>query len=124
MDEDTMRFLTELNDKVNQLLVTTNAVQQPRGMVVEEEEDEHVSNRVPIRDLTIYPRLLEALPSIGEDFYRSHLTEIDRRESIHSCTRTSGMEYSPPPINDTAPASSKKVDSTLLFRTQKTAGNA
>ncbi|OMJ21624.1 hypothetical protein AYI70_g3363 [Smittium culicis] len=113
MYEDTMRFLTELNDKVNQLLVTTNAVQQPRGMTVEEEEDEHISNRVHIHNLTIYLRLLEALPSIGEDFYRSHLTEIDRRESIHSCTRTLGMEYSPPPINDTSPASSKKVDSTL-----------
>ncbi|PVV02049.1 hypothetical protein BB560_003508, partial [Smittium megazygosporum] len=64
-----------------------------------------------------YPRLLEALPSIQEDFFRLPLTDAERREIIQTCPRTEGINYSPPSINEVATTTIKKAD-TALYNTQ------
>ncbi|PVU87092.1 hypothetical protein BB559_006229 [Furculomyces boomerangus] len=76
-------------------------------------EDVHISTRIPITDLNVYPELIEALPSIEEDFFRTPLTEEERRDVIYLCPRTSAMVYSPPPLNDSALIVVKKIDSML-----------
>ncbi|OMJ14338.1 hypothetical protein AYI69_g8640 [Smittium culicis] len=69
--------------------------------------------RIPVTDLTAYPELTEVLPSIEEDFFRSPLTEEERKIAIHSCLRTSSMNYSPPPLNDSASSAVNKAHAAL-----------
>ncbi|OMJ23569.1 hypothetical protein AYI69_g4923, partial [Smittium culicis] len=74
--QDQVKVLTEL---VQQLLREKERNQEP--------EDPYVTTRIPVTDLTAYPELTEALPSIEEDFFRSPLTEEERKIAIHSCPR-------------------------------------
>ncbi|OMJ24285.1 hypothetical protein AYI70_g1679 [Smittium culicis] len=90
---------------VQQLFRERNREQEP--------EDPHVTTRIPVTDLTSYPALTEAQPSIEEDFFRSPLTEEERKIDIHSCPGTSSMNYTPPPLNNTASSTVKKTDSTF-----------
>ncbi|OMJ24123.1 hypothetical protein AYI69_g4742 [Smittium culicis] len=65
---------------------------------------------MPLTDLDVYPELIEALPSIEDDFFRTPLTEEERKETIQSFLRSSSMNYHPPPLNDSASSAMKKVD--------------
>ncbi|PVU94202.1 hypothetical protein BB561_002755 [Smittium simulii] len=94
MDQETLNHIKELTEKVNQLL-------RERGSQ-EETEDPHVTTRIPVTDLTAYPELIEALPSIEEDFFRSPLTDEERKNALYSCPKNSSMNYIPPPLNDSA----------------------
>ncbi|OMJ25762.1 hypothetical protein AYI69_g4187 [Smittium culicis] len=53
--------------------------------------------------------LTEALPSIEEDFFLLPLAEEERKIAIHSCPKTSSMNYIPPPLNDSASSTVKKA---------------
>ncbi|PVU94991.1 hypothetical protein BB561_002124 [Smittium simulii] len=79
MDQETLNHIKELTEKVNQLL-------RERGSQ-EETEDPHVTTRIPVTDLTAYPELIEALPSIEEDFFRSPLTDEERKNALYSCPK-------------------------------------
>ncbi|OMJ19946.1 hypothetical protein AYI70_g4415 [Smittium culicis] len=99
----------------DQLKILTDMVQQ---LLRERErnaetEDPYVTTRIPVTDLTVYPELTEALPSIEEDFFRTPLTEEERKIAIHSCPKTSSMSYIPPPLNNSALSAVKKADSVL-----------
>ncbi|OMJ08407.1 hypothetical protein AYI69_g11075 [Smittium culicis] len=54
-----------------------------------------------------------ALTSIEEDFFRTPLTEEERKIAIYSCPKTSSMNYIPPPLGDSASSAVKKADSVL-----------
>ncbi|OMJ12599.1 hypothetical protein AYI70_g9005 [Smittium culicis] len=65
----------------DQLKILTDMVQQ---LLRERErnaetEDPYVTTRIPVTDLTVYPELTEALPSIEEDFFRTPLTEEEHK---------------------------------------------
>ncbi|PVU86298.1 hypothetical protein BB559_006552 [Furculomyces boomerangus] len=77
------------------------------------EVDPHITERARLTDLECYPQLQEALPCIEEDFFRSPLTEEERREILYACPRTVLMNYTPPPINDSAPTTDKRADGAL-----------
>ncbi|OMJ16698.1 hypothetical protein AYI69_g7733 [Smittium culicis] len=100
--QDQVKVLTEL---VQQLLREKERNQEP--------EDPYFTTRIPVTDLTAYPELTEVLPSIEEDFLRSPLTEEERKIAIHSCPRTSSMNYNPTPLNDSASSAVKKADTAL-----------
>ncbi|OMJ22773.1 hypothetical protein AYI70_g2658 [Smittium culicis] len=102
MRQEQLMMLIEM---VQQLFRERNREQEP--------EDPHVTTRTPVTDLTSYPAPTEALPSIEEDFFRSPLTEEEHKIAIHSCPKTSSMNYTPPLLNDTASSTAKKTDSTL-----------
>ncbi|OMJ17049.1 hypothetical protein AYI70_g6220, partial [Smittium culicis] len=102
MSQEQLMMLTEM---VQQLFRERNREQ--------ESEDPHVTTRIPVTDLTSYLALTEALSSIEEDFFCSPQTEEERKIAIHSCPMTSSMNYTPPPLNDTASSTVKKTDSTL-----------
>ncbi|OMJ28822.1 hypothetical protein AYI69_g1690 [Smittium culicis] len=61
----------------------------------------------------LYSELIKALPSEEEDFFRTPLTEEERKEAIQSCTRSSLMNYQPPPLNDLTSTAVKKADACL-----------
>ncbi|OMJ15732.1 hypothetical protein AYI69_g8101 [Smittium culicis] len=73
-------------------------------------------------ELTFYLKLNEAIPSIEEDFYRSALTETENKEAGQSCSKSSGMAYLPPPLND-ATLSAAKIADTALYGIQVAHGN-
>ncbi|OMJ27954.1 hypothetical protein AYI69_g2585, partial [Smittium culicis] len=66
---------TQATMSQDQLKILTDMVQQ----LLRERE---------LTDLTVYPELIEALPSIEEDFFRTPLTEEERKIAIHSCPKT------------------------------------
>ncbi|OMJ19377.1 hypothetical protein AYI69_g6643 [Smittium culicis] len=100
--QDQVKVLTEL---VQQLLREKERNQEP--------EDPYFTTRIPVTDLKAYPELTEVLPSIEEDLLHSPLTEEKRKIAIHSCPRTSSMNYNPPPLNDSSSSAVKKADTAL-----------
>ncbi|OMJ19121.1 hypothetical protein AYI69_g6750 [Smittium culicis] len=58
-----------------------------------EPQESYVTTKIPITDLAVYPELIEALPSIEEDFFRTPLAEEERKEAIHSCSVNSRHNY-------------------------------
>ncbi|PVU88435.1 hypothetical protein BB561_005865 [Smittium simulii] len=77
-DQDQLRLLTEM---VQQLLRERENNQGPG--------DPYITSRMPVTDLLAYQELTEALPSIEEDFFKSPLTEEERKMAIHSCPKNS-----------------------------------
>ncbi|OMJ28349.1 hypothetical protein AYI69_g2179 [Smittium culicis] len=109
-------------EDINQVLVSQEQVKELTEMVREllrererntEPEDPYVTKKTPLTNLTVYPELIEALPSIEEDFFRTPLTEIEKKEEIHSCPKSSSMNYLPPPLNDSISMAVKKAYTTL-----------
>ncbi|OMJ09166.1 hypothetical protein AYI69_g10789 [Smittium culicis] len=82
-------------------------------MPVEELEDRFLVTRPPKTDLTVYPELFSALPSIEEDFFRAPLTEEERKDAIYSCPRSGSMNYHPPPLSGSYSAAVNKLDANL-----------
>ncbi|OMJ28350.1 hypothetical protein AYI69_g2180 [Smittium culicis] len=67
-------------EDINQVLVSQEQVKELTEMVREllrererntEPEDPYVTKKTPLTNLTVYPELIEALPSIEEDFFRT-----------------------------------------------------
>ncbi|OMJ13946.1 hypothetical protein AYI70_g8196 [Smittium culicis] len=72
----------------------TDMVQQPfrERERNAETEDSYVTTRILVTNLTVYPELFEALSSIEEDFFRTPITEEERKIAIHSCPETSSAD--------------------------------
>ncbi|OLY84823.1 hypothetical protein AYI68_g1005 [Smittium mucronatum] len=105
MNPEAANIIREFTEKVNLLMRKRRPEEEPL--------DPFFSTRIPVTDLAVYSEPSEAFTSIEEDFFRSPLNEDERKIAIYSCSRTSSMNYSPPPLNDSAPVSVKKVDSVL-----------
>ncbi|OMJ18284.1 hypothetical protein AYI70_g5439 [Smittium culicis] len=99
---DTIAMLTK---KVEDLLVRQDA-----NTVEDDCTDQYVSTRALAIYLQTYARLMEALPSIEVDFFRSPLSDEEKRDIVQSNPRTVDMIYTPPPINDAVTAPTKKLD--------------
>ncbi|OMJ25079.1 hypothetical protein AYI70_g1143, partial [Smittium culicis] len=56
---------------------------------------------------------MDAIPNMEEDFFRSPLTDKERKEIIYGQAKFAGMKYQPPPLNDAAAPAVKNVDSML-----------
>ncbi|OMJ18922.1 hypothetical protein AYI69_g6828 [Smittium culicis] len=80
MDVEDKQRIQDLTDKFNQLLLEKALLQEP--------EDPFVTTRITETDLTVYPELIEALPSIEEEFFRTLLTKEESKNAIYSCPRT------------------------------------
>ncbi|OMJ24352.1 hypothetical protein AYI70_g1639 [Smittium culicis] len=68
---------------INQKPMSQDQVKELKDMVKElqrdkernaEPEDPYVTTRIPLTDLAVYSELIEALPSIEKDFFRTPLT--------------------------------------------------
>ncbi|OMJ27481.1 hypothetical protein AYI69_g3077, partial [Smittium culicis] len=77
------------------------------------EDDQHISASIPATVLNVYQELESLIPSMSEDFYRTMLTDEEKKEAIYGCPKSSKVCYNPPPINEAAPGSVKKADAAL-----------
>ncbi|OMJ14228.1 hypothetical protein AYI69_g8682, partial [Smittium culicis] len=75
-----------------------------------EMEDENYIVRLPIVDLNVPQELIELIPHIDEDFYKSIGSE-ETKEVIQACPRSSTMNYSP--LNENITSAAKNTDTTL-----------
>ncbi|OMJ15904.1 hypothetical protein AYI69_g8036, partial [Smittium culicis] len=61
---------------MNQEAISQIPVNQEQfNELTEMPEDPFISTRIPITDLAVCPELIEALPSIEDDFFRTPLSE-------------------------------------------------
>ncbi|PVZ96688.1 hypothetical protein BB558_007391, partial [Smittium angustum] len=89
-------------------------VQRQSETTLDQSEDKYITERDPLRDLQTYPEILEALPSIKEDFFKLSLTDIQRRRFLASCPRNKDMDYDPPILNKVGLSyNSRRMDSQL-----------
>ncbi|PVU94844.1 hypothetical protein BB561_002226 [Smittium simulii] len=100
--QDQVKLLTEL---VKQLLRKRENNQRSG--------DSYITTRIPVTDLLVYSELTKALPSFNKDFFKLPLTKEKRKMAIYSCSKTSSMNYNPPPLNNSAISATKKTDSAL-----------
>ncbi|OMH83908.1 hypothetical protein AX774_g2571, partial [Zancudomyces culisetae] len=108
-EENLNRKIQELSDQVATLLRVREEVNQT--------EDPHITSRQVVQELSVYNELELVLPSITDDFFRTPLEEEERKEIIYGYTKTKGMNYIPPPINETAGIAVKRSD-TYLYQIQ------
>ncbi|OMJ17071.1 hypothetical protein AYI69_g7568, partial [Smittium culicis] len=109
MEQALLETIATLTKKVEDLLVRHDA-----NTVEDDGTDQYFSTRALARDLQTYPRLMEALPSIEVDFFRSPLFDEEKRDIVQSSPLTVDMIYTPPPINDTVTAPIKKLDTDTI----------
>ncbi|PVU86103.1 hypothetical protein BB561_006809 [Smittium simulii] len=67
----------------------------------------------PMVELKGYLRLIEAIPLLETDFFRSPIPEEERKEIIYECPKFLGMKYTPPPLNEAATSSVRKNKAAL-----------
>ncbi|OMJ08718.1 hypothetical protein AYI69_g10967 [Smittium culicis] len=84
----------------------------PRDVDMQEVDENYVT-RPPIVDLKVPQGLIDIMPHIEEDFYKSIGCEEETKEVIQACPRSSTMNYSPPPLNENITSAAKKTDATL-----------
>ncbi|PVU92303.1 hypothetical protein BB561_003915 [Smittium simulii] len=117
MEEQLIQVIKDLTEKINILYMDRErqVTQQTLQMEVQDPEcgDPHARIRAPMVEVESYPRFLEAIPSLEEDFFRNPISEEERKEIVYSCPKFLGMNYTPPPLNKTAPTSVRKMDSIL-----------
>ncbi|OMJ18106.1 hypothetical protein AYI70_g5551 [Smittium culicis] len=73
-------------------------------------EDQPLTVKTSKTEFTVYPKLTEVIPSIEEDFIRSLIADKENKEAIHSCPKSSIMEYSPSWLKDTTSSVEKKAE--------------
>ncbi|PVU86258.1 hypothetical protein BB561_006765 [Smittium simulii] len=78
--------------------------QQAQDMEVQniESDNPHEKIRAPMVEVESYHRLIEAIPSLETDFFRSPIHEKERKEIIYECPKFLKMKYTPPPLNKAA----------------------
>ncbi|OMJ24032.1 hypothetical protein AYI70_g1862 [Smittium culicis] len=84
--------IKKLTEIVRELLREREGNKKPK--------DPYLTTRIPLKGFLVYPELFEALRSIEEDFFRTLLTDEERKEAIHSCTKKGSNIYLPPLLND------------------------
>ncbi|OLY85301.1 hypothetical protein AYI68_g508 [Smittium mucronatum] len=105
MESEANSMLIKLTEKVNMLM---------RERTPEKDiADPFFTTRTPVTDLSVYPKLINAPPSIEEKLFRSPLTKEERKFAIYSCPKTISMNYKPPQLNDSASRKIKKEESTF-----------
>ncbi|OMJ10442.1 hypothetical protein AYI69_g10240 [Smittium culicis] len=77
MEQALLDTIGTLTKKVEDLLVRQHA-----NTVEDDGTDQYSPTRAFARDLQTYPRLMEALPSIEVDFFRSPLSNEEKRDTV------------------------------------------
>ncbi|OMJ22617.1 hypothetical protein AYI70_g2766 [Smittium culicis] len=104
MDESTISFLKDLNDKINLLLSS----REPQVQIIQ--QGENLTANAPVTNLTPYKKLTEALPSIKENFFKSPKSKEEKKDAIFAYPRNTSMNYSPSPLNEDIRSTVKKSD--------------
>ncbi|OMJ18161.1 hypothetical protein AYI69_g7139 [Smittium culicis] len=84
MDQEGINQVPDSQEQVKELIEMVRELLRERERNIEPED----------------PYLIEALPSIEEDFLRTPLTEEERKEATQSYPKSLSMNYLPPTLND------------------------
>ncbi|OMJ22726.1 hypothetical protein AYI70_g2689 [Smittium culicis] len=84
----------------------------------ETSRDLYIVDRAPPRDFIAYPEILDSIPSIKNDFFRSSLTDAAKRKFIGLCPKNESMVNEPPSLNEFGLSSEAKKDDSKLFDIQ------
>ncbi|PVU90989.1 hypothetical protein BB561_004615 [Smittium simulii] len=103
---------------------SSNSRSESNDIVAEDiDHDNYVVERPPAKDLILYQELSSAIPSITNDFFRSPITDMERRRFLGTCPRNEGMVYDPPILNEIGlSADFKKGDNRLYDIQYKLSG--
>ncbi|OLY81423.1 hypothetical protein AYI68_g4475 [Smittium mucronatum] len=118
MQDDIINIIKDISDKVNALYIEKESQNTHHEQTMELQDpnydDPHSRIRAPLVEVEGYTELLRAISSMGEDFFRIPLKDEGRKEAIYSFHKFMPMNYQPPPLNEAASTTAKKMDSTLV----------
>ncbi|OMJ11180.1 hypothetical protein AYI69_g9934 [Smittium culicis] len=104
----------ELIRRISQLEAQRNPVSDHTEADIDVDSDNYIVEKSPSRDLLMYTELAESLPEISQDFFKSPITDLERRKFLGICPRNSEMVYDPSSLNEMDLSSEfKKEDSKL-----------
>ncbi|PVU92850.1 hypothetical protein BB561_003576 [Smittium simulii] len=75
--------------------------------------DSFIKTRVHITKLEAYSEISQTISAMQKDFFRSPMTEEECKDIIYSYPKMTGLNYTPPHLNDTASNTVKKLGSQL-----------
>ncbi|KAL9536717.1 hypothetical protein MBANPS3_012424 [Mucor bainieri] len=78
------------------------AVQQQQQQQSSPATDPYLTTRLAAQDLTPYPEFYNVLPGAQDDFFRSPLSEKERRAFLHACPTNTDRQYQPPTLQTTS----------------------
>ncbi|PVU93994.1 hypothetical protein BB561_002899 [Smittium simulii] len=77
-----------------------------------EQQDVQQTQAMDVQDSENYPRLLEAIPSLETNFFRSSIPD-EKKKIIYECSKFLGTKYTPPPLNKAATPDVRKNNAAL-----------
>ncbi|OMJ12764.1 hypothetical protein AYI70_g8919, partial [Smittium culicis] len=86
----------ELIRRISKLEAQRNPVSDHTEADIDVDNDICIVKNLPLRDLLMYPELPESLPELSQNFFKSPITDLERRKFLESCPRNSEMVYDPP----------------------------
>ncbi|PVU96828.1 hypothetical protein BB561_000935 [Smittium simulii] len=91
------------------------SVQQTQAMSVKDSDcdNPHEKVRAPMVEIGSYPRLIETIPSLEYEFFRSPIPEEEKKEIIYECPKFLGIKYTLPPLDKAATPAARKNDAEL-----------
>ncbi|OMJ07759.1 hypothetical protein AYI69_g11334, partial [Smittium culicis] len=98
-----LNAINDVTSKVNNLTVGKTAEASV-------EDDQHISASISATVFNVYPELESLILSMYEDFYRTMLTDEEKKEAIYGFPKSSKVCYNPLPINEAASGSVNKSD--------------
>ncbi|OMJ17936.1 hypothetical protein AYI69_g7233 [Smittium culicis] len=72
-------FITRNLEQEDPYITTRGSLHYNKRIPTLQQEDPYITTRILGTDFTVYPELTEALPSIEHYFFRSPLTEEERK---------------------------------------------
>ncbi|OMJ21594.1 hypothetical protein AYI70_g3389 [Smittium culicis] len=72
----------ELISRISQLEAQRNPVSDHTKSDIDVDSDNYIVEKSPSRDLLMYPELAESLPGISQDFFKSPITDLERRKFL------------------------------------------
>ncbi|OMJ26316.1 hypothetical protein AYI70_g276, partial [Smittium culicis] len=86
MESQLLEIIQNLSLKVEALYADrerTNTHQEHTMDMQEQDFDPYAKTRAPQVEIEAYPELMDAIPNMKEDFFRSPLTDEERKEIIY-----------------------------------------
>ncbi|OMH82365.1 hypothetical protein AX774_g4152, partial [Zancudomyces culisetae] len=107
-----------LQEILNRLTVLEESGSQQQAASVPESVDmdlpvSQITERPQPADMELYKELQEALPTVTEDFFKSPLSDINRKKFFAAVPRNSAMDYDPPAVNVKLSSSAKRTDAAM-----------
>ncbi|OMJ14113.1 hypothetical protein AYI70_g8093, partial [Smittium culicis] len=107
-----------LQEILNRLTVLEESSAQPETASIPESVDmdpqvSYITERPLPADMELYKELQEALPTVTEDFFKSPLSDINRKKFFAAVPRNSAIDYDPPAVNFKFSSNARRIDTAI-----------